>query len=254
VKSTGLFFILLLIASSAQADDLSSFSQGLNKTLHRLNASTKACDSKPQYNTSKTASHTTTKFGKITVSVMSEAEAQKLFKDMQSHTEIPFNFPQGGCVERAHEMSRLMLLKGITPMKAFVEAGDGAELVVPHPTKAGRKISWNSHVAPAVLVEKDGKLVPYIIDPSIQSQAVPVEQWKTTMIPDTRYSKAKLIYGSATTLISTGFQIDYKDEATNASNKQELDRLKKLAADPDGENIYLDEIEAQRMKMEPPAY
>ncbi len=46
-----------------------------------------------------------------TGSVMSEKEAQSLFKEMQSHSEMAFDFLSTDVLMRAHEMSRLMIGK-----------------------------------------------------------------------------------------------------------------------------------------------
>lgn len=242
--------LIILISSWAQgAEDLKSFCRGLDKTLHKLQAETRSCHQEPKYNTSKLAS-----YGSLKVSVLSEEEVQKLFQEMQAHTELAFNFPLNGCIERAHEMSRLMLLKGITPIKAFAYAEVGPSLQVPHPLKKGEVLSWGDHIAPVVLVEKNGTLIPYVIDPSIHSKAISSDEWFKSMTSGTTKSQAKMKYGSATTLVRTGAQIDFKNENTNRENMKELERLNELGKNPRGEDIWKEEDERVRWKIEPPGY
>jgi hypothetical protein len=108
-----------------------------------------------------------------TISVVSEAQAQSLFSQMARQSRIPFRYPEDGCYARAHAMSALMERRGIVSGKAFIEG----DLRVSTPHSPGGSVSWWYHVAPIVLVEKDGELMPYVIDPSIFNRAVPVEEW-----------------------------------------------------------------------------
>ncbi len=83
----GLTFLFLFAMVSAQADDLKSFTQGLDKTLRHVN--------RPEYNkpcaadSLAPASATLGMYQGQKVTVISEADAQKIFADLKSHTEIP---------------------------------------------------------------------------------------------------------------------------------------------------------------------
>jgi hypothetical protein len=161
---------------------------------------------------------------------------------MKGHSEIAFDFILDGCIERAHEMSRLMLLKGIAPIKAFAFVESGPLLQAPRRMKNGQAIEWWDHVAPAVLVQIKDELVPYIIDPSIESKAVPTAQWMLTMTKGISNSKAQLRFGKATIFVRSGVQVDFSDQATNLDNLKELKHKKELALDPQGEEKYIDEM------------
>ncbi|MNT30417.1 hypothetical protein D3C72_1662100 [compost metagenome] len=125
---------------------------------------------------------------------------------------------------------------------------------MPHPLKKGEVLSWGDHIAPAVLVEKDGKLVPYVIDPSIHSKAITSEEWFKSMTSRTPNSQAKMKFGSATTLVRYGSQVDFKDENTNRDNLKELEKYYELGNNPRGEEIWKEEDERVRWKIEPPGY
>lgn len=184
------------------------------------------------------------------VTVLSESDAQKLFVEMKGHSEIAFDFILDGCIERAHEMSRLMLLKGITPIKAFAYVESGPLLLAPRPMKNGQPIEWWDHVAPAVLVPIKDELVPYVIDPSIENKAVPNTQWMLTMTKGNSASKAQLRYGRAAIFVRSGVQVDFNDQATNLDNLKELKHKKELALDPQGEEKYVDEMLHNQGKMQ----
>jgi hypothetical protein len=191
---------------------------------------------------------------KLPVTVLSESDAQKLFVEMKGHSEIAFEFIVDGCIERAHEMSRLMLLEGIMPIKAFAYVESGYLLQAPRPMKNGQPIEWWDHVAPAVLVNINGELIPYVIDPSIENKAVPSAQWMLTMTKGDPKSKAQLRFGTATTLVRYGAQIDFNNQATNQENLNELKHKKILSQRPHGEEEYLDELQRNQEKMAEPAY
>ncbi|MEK6626596.1 MAG: protein-glutamine glutaminase family protein [Bdellovibrionota bacterium] len=110
----------------------------------------------------------------INVSVVSPTRVQELFAAMASQSHIPFRYPDDGCYARAHEMSRLLERHyGIITAKAFIE-GDLRVQTANHPSG---QVTWWYHVAPVVLVKKNGRNVPYIIDPSLFNRAVPLEEW-----------------------------------------------------------------------------
>ncbi len=112
---------------------------------------------------------------KIDLSVLSDVEAKKMFDEIISHDEIPFGYPMDGSYARAHKMVRLMDEQGITAGKAFIEGKLYAD------SKFG-EVGWGYQVAPVVLVKVNGKVNPYIIDPSLFDQPVPYETWRAKML------------------------------------------------------------------------
>lgn len=241
-----LFLLSFSLRTFAADDNLHSFARGLNSTLRHLNRSeARPCSDNVEL---RPRSAKTAKFQNQLVTVLSEDDAQKLFTELKNQNHIPYNFAWDGCQQRAHEMSRLMLLKGVTPLKVFAVAKEnGPRLQVNHPRDPNQKIVWRHHVAPMILVEgKDGKAVPYALDPSIESKAVPVNDWVQTMTQHAPKFKPDLIYRHA------GY-VDYESRSTTDFNdpytKQRLQELKELADDPAKEAQWHQEM----LDMAPPA-
>ncbi|MNL79543.1 hypothetical protein D3C87_2061720 [compost metagenome] len=74
------------------------------------------------------------------------------------------------------------------------------------------------------------------------------------MTSRTPNSQAKMKIGSATTLVRYGSQVDFKDENTNRDNLKELEKYYELGNNPRGEEIWKEEDERVRWKIEPPGY
>ncbi|KHD88391.1 MAG: hypothetical protein OM95_09685 [Bdellovibrio sp. ArHS] len=248
MKMVLVFLITLSFSLAWGQENLHSFVNGLDKTLQHLqDAKTPPCTHEPL--APRTAQ--TTKYDGKEVTSLSEAEAQALFKDMQSHTEIPFEFAIAGCEERAHEMSRLMLLKGIRPLKMFasVDENKSPRLEIPHPN--GKDIRrWKFHVAPLIMVRVQGKEVPYILDPSIEKKAVPLSEWKKHM---TRHEPQMPVQMDATVAEQYDkagrYVRPFNDENSNRENQERLKEYKEYAKDPEGENLYLFQMERDLERM-----
>jgi hypothetical protein len=86
---------------------------------------------------------------------------------------IPFLYPDNGCNARAHAMSRLILANGGLPSKAW-NYGSLTILTKNHPCCSW---TWKYHVALSVDVTGPDGTSPYIIDPSMHRQPVPLSTW-----------------------------------------------------------------------------
>jgi len=113
---------------------------------------------------------------------ITEAEANKLFKELASQKHIPFDFPDDCCYSRAHEMCRIMNEKGVKCGKAWnyshdYPGGDGLKAVTPnHPDGY---VNVRYHVAPTVKVHSgDGKTMDMVMDPSLFDKPVTVDEWR----------------------------------------------------------------------------
>lgn len=244
-----LLFLLLFISFQAAADSLISFASNLDTTLRQLNqkASAPCREDKLTAVRSQTA-----KSGNGNASVMSEADAQKLFRELKSNGDIPFEFSVAGCEERAHEMSRLMLLKGITPLKIFasVDTDEAPRLRRPHPTKQGTTVNWKYHVAPVILVSKGSELIPYVMDPSLESKAVPVSEWQAAMTRHDPKMKVRLKFTPASQYDEEGHLIvNFKDNDFNSSIQQTLKDHKARSKEADGEDQLLFELQRDYERM-----
>ncbi len=113
-------------------------------------------------------------------------EVQELYKKAVAMKDIPFGYKYDGCYARAHLMSRRFEEMGIATKKVWIKG----KLFVP-----GTDIEWDYHVAPVVEVkEKNGKIQQYVIDPSLNSKAVTVDEWVASMGRKTKGPIMKTTY------------------------------------------------------------
>lgn len=121
----------------------------------------------------------------------SALEIQQVFNSIYK-TGIEFNFPQGGCQQRAQIMS--MMLKQayqIEHCKVWLFAPcdlyfkDSRKLIITDKNNLckNNQIAWGYHVAPAVMVKKEnGGIDTMIIDPSMKSEGpILLRDWFKTM-------------------------------------------------------------------------
>jgi hypothetical protein len=120
----------------------------------------------------------------------SALEIQQVFNSIYK-TGIEFNFPQGGCQQRAQIMS--MLLKQVYQIehcKVWLFAPcdlyfkDSRRLIVNDRNSIckNNQIAWGYHVAPAVLVNRGGTIDTMVIDPSMRSEGpMTLRNWFKTM-------------------------------------------------------------------------
>jgi hypothetical protein len=136
---------------------------------------TKAFPGYPSYNTDfKTIQHYT------------PAQIKTAF-DSICKSGIEFNYPQGGCQNRAQMMSMLLSKKlNIQHCKVWLFApvdlikGDKRTLTLDDKNGLAPNniINWNYHVAPCVLVDNNKKVDTLIIDPSIDNkQPLNLSSW-----------------------------------------------------------------------------
>ncbi len=105
-------------------------------------------------------------------------QAQQMFKAMANQSDIAFNYPNDGCYARAYLMNqRIQQQYGVTPSRVWAFG----KLSVPTSGPYGQ-VNWGYHVASAIPVtQPDGSTQMMVIDPSIESGPVPVNQWAATM-------------------------------------------------------------------------
>jgi len=114
---------------------------------------------------------------------VSLAQAKDLFNQVNAltcdplnpkSTCIPFKYPDDGCWGRAHEMCRLFAKRGITGGKVW----NYGNLRADTPNNPNCQVQWGYHVAPILNVtQPDGTAKPYVIDPAMFNQPVPVATW-----------------------------------------------------------------------------
>ena len=123
------------------------------------------------------------------ISLLTPKQAEDIFREMAEQKNIPFCYPEDGCYARAHEMTRLMEKKGIISGKIFLEG----DLKVETKNTPKGYVEWWFHVVPLVAVKKGDKIVLSVIDPSIASSPLTIEEWvaKQTSHPK---GKAEALY------------------------------------------------------------
>jgi len=118
----------------------------------------------------------------IELSVLSEKQALDIFKMLKINEDVPLIYPMDGCYARAHQMAMLIDDMGLVSGKAFIEGNLYAD------TKYG-EVNWSYHVASLILVKKNNKAVPMVIDPGLFDKPVPYKTWKALLLKN---PKAKL--------------------------------------------------------------
>ncbi|HET6228356.1 MAG TPA: protein-glutamine glutaminase family protein, partial [Bacteroidia bacterium] len=114
-----------------------------------------------------------------TLKSYSPLEIQQVFNSILK-TGVEFNFPQGGCQQRAQIMS--MLLQQVYKIEhckvwLFAPADlyfkDNRRLIVSDKNNLckNNQIAWGYHVAPVVLVKQDKRIDTLVFDPSLKCSA-----------------------------------------------------------------------------------
>lgn len=111
---------------------------------------------------------------------LTEKQAQEWFDKFKARKDIPWNYPNDCCYNRAHVMALELQAAGVTVGKAwnYAPSLDKPLRVATADDPAGY-VEWGYHVAPTVPVrDADGNVVQMVIDPSIASGPITPEQWK----------------------------------------------------------------------------
>ena len=110
---------------------------------------------------------------------LTPAQAQQWFDHFKSRTDIPWNYPNDCCYNRAEVMDQELKDAGVDAGKAWNYAPDDAHpLRVATPNDPAGYVEWGYHVAPTVPVMVNGVATPMVLDPSIAPGPVTPQQWK----------------------------------------------------------------------------
>ena len=110
---------------------------------------------------------------------LTEAQAQQAFDGFKARGDIPWNYPNDCCYNRAHVMAQALQAKGIDVGKVWNYAPSDGALRVDTPNDPNGFVEWGYHVAPTVPVQgPDGKVQIMVFDPSIADQPITPAQWK----------------------------------------------------------------------------
>lgn len=125
---------------------------------------------------------------KVSLSKIDEKSLQKVFKIIANNEDIPFAYIVDGCYARSHAIARLLDQEQIISGKIFIE-GD----LYFQSKKFDTEIGWSYHVANIVLLSKNGKEIPMVIDPAIKSAPMTIEEWKGFFLKNKK-TKIKEMY------------------------------------------------------------
>ncbi len=103
---------------------------------------------------------------------ISRAEAEKLFAFFAVNALFKWNDSHNGCEARADAVSILLQQWKLPHYKAWVFSGDYLKKHI-----GGLVQHWNYHVAAALPVKENGRLIFYIVDPATANQLQTIEDW-----------------------------------------------------------------------------
>jgi hypothetical protein len=115
---------------------------------------------------------------------LTQQQAQERFDKFKCREDIPWDYPQDCCYNRAHVMAKELQAEGIEVGKVWNYApgpniGDRLRVAVPKANDRKGYVEWGYHVAPTVpVVDSKGSVSRMVIDPSITEGPVTPDQWK----------------------------------------------------------------------------
>lgn len=174
----------------------------------------------------------------------SYSEVKQAF-DFILKSDLEFNYPQGGCQNRAQFMS-LLLEKNFnlehskvwifSPADLYPGGRTSLEIADKNQLAPNNTISWLYHVAPCVLVNDKGKIDTLVIDPSIDnSQPIKLSNWlksiKNSDVSKFTFLNPKLYFfeTNINNIISGVFYKFEKDPRFATDNYMNLSLEKSLA-------------------------
>ncbi|MBC96359.1 MAG: hypothetical protein CME63_01305 [Halobacteriovoraceae bacterium] len=120
------------------------------------------------------------------VTLFSEEQAQSLFRELSKIDYMKFDYLHDGCFARAQEFSLIGKENGIEMGKVFLSDREDSPSLYPVSWQnEGARLApipygfmgWKYHVAVYILVNIDGKDIPYILDVGVADKAIPLKKW-----------------------------------------------------------------------------
>lgn len=126
----------------------------------------------------------TTPDRRIRISEISFEHANTLFRTLSQDPQLPFAFPEDGCYARSRYMAQFLNRQDLNVGQIYVEG----RLQVESRFAPRGIVNWRYHVAPVIMVRRNGRTHPYVLDPSLFSEPVPIERWMyhQTIAPESR--------------------------------------------------------------------
>lgn len=116
--------------------------------------------------------------------VVTPARAAELFAMLAQADDIPHDFVDEGCHQRAHVAAKRLEDAGVYSEKAFLRPSSGADLKIPSEHSPIGFTLGIFHTAPCVLVRgDDGEAQRMVLDPSLFAGPVSAREWAARMYP-----------------------------------------------------------------------
>ncbi len=140
--------------------------------------------------------------------VISMNLASQLLRFFLYRSDITFEYYEDGCYARSAVMRDVLEKIGIKSQSIFIKADNGRRLEAETNFDLA---DWRWHVAPLVKIrDVDGKIKKLVIDPSISSEPISVNEWASLMGHD--YCPQKFSNSDFLSRDNTcGYYIDTKD-------------------------------------------
>jgi hypothetical protein len=111
---------------------------------------------------------------------LTEQQAQERFDKFKCREDIPWDYPQDCCYNRAHVMATELQAEGVDVGKVWNYAPTPwSFLRVATPYDRRGYVEWHYHVAPTIpVMDSKGNVSRMVIDPSITNGPVTADEWK----------------------------------------------------------------------------
>ncbi len=161
----------------------------------------------------------------LEVSVLSEEKARELHARVVRDLvpRLKYEWLSTGCVSRAHLIGIEMQGWGIAAGKVWTEPGLFVGRLDPrlHNKTERGTVNWKLHAAPFVMVEKNGKVEPWVIDPAVSMEGpLPLEKYKAKMSPHPNWINVSF---------SNRFSYDLQERWVDKKRYNESDAARALA-------------------------
>jgi|GEM_PF-3717240 len=194
----------------------------------------------------------------VEISVVDQATADRLFSEMANltffndsgtETPIPYTYPIDGCYARAHMMEQRLTALGFKTRNVYGLAMGGALKVqseysaqvsggVANVPGSPSYTRWRYHIAPIITMLDDKKQpVDMVIDPSIASGPITIDQWMATMGAATYEMKTLAEVKTMTTNIVPVAYITDRDSWAPKDSRSDLSSTDRTAIDNSARTI-----------------
>jgi hypothetical protein len=225
IRSSSLLALLIVFSTSLFADEfLNKHIKSFNEDMKKVGMPPKSTycietlkSTNPNLATLYSAENNKT----IELSILSESRAKDVFNKLKNDEDNSFNFISEGCYARAQKMALMMDDMDIMSGKIFAEGA--------FPMKGKDwEGTWEYHTASLIMVKKNKKLIPTVLDPALFDHPVTIDEWKAKLMKDSKsqlkdtFYTTRFIYNRENKNVdATDYSLD-QIEDMNASLKEYL--------------------------------